>query len=359
MAEKERKVGQTPLLAADLFCGSGSVSAALEAAGFEIAFAIDNDASAKATYRLNHPGVMFFERDIREVEPAEVLKALNARSLSVLAVCAPCQPFSAQNRKRGSRDGREALVLEALRFAVALDPETIWFENVPGIVRSQTKRLLRTGLKELGYEYGEPLRMSAIDLGVPQRRIRSIFVASKSEAVLGRVETLRSGCTEGRPPPTVRMAFQGLERVGPGECSATDSLHKARKHAEITIQRLRAIPKDGGSRAALPDKLQLACHRNLSAKSFPDVYGRMAWDSPAPTLTTGCTDVTRGRFAHPEENRAITLREAARLQTFPDSYRFEGYSTEIARLIGNAVPYEMARRIFKWLFSEQSLVQQK
>lgn len=350
MAKITRKTLAERPLAADLFCGSGSVSEALVSAGFKLAFAVDNDASSKATYAMNHPDVKFYEQDIRTLDIAETIEALGGRPLSVLAVCAPCQPFSSQNRKRDNDDERAPLVLEAVRFAEALTPETIWVENVPGIVRSEAKQALRQGLKKLGYEFGEPLRLSATQLGVPQRRVRSIFVASKSNLILERLEKLRFSFT-GDEPLTVREAFRGLAVIGPGEKWADDDLHRARRHAPITIERLRAIPRDGGSRSALPDNLQLACHRELDANSFPDVYGRMSWNAPAPTLTTGCTDVTRGRFAHPEQDRAITLREAARLQTFPDSYRFSGSSTEIARLIGNAVPYEMARRIFDWLLA--------
>lgn len=350
MAKNEREIADTAPLAADLFCGSGSVSQALAATGFELAFAVDNDASAKATYCLNHPDVKFFDQDIRKVRLAQAMDTLGGRPLSLLAVCAPCQPFSSQNRKRDNDDERAPLVLEALRFAEALKPETIWVENVPGIVRSEAKQALRQGLERLGYEFGEPLRISATQLGVPQRRVRSIFVASKSNLILERLEKLRSDFT-GDTPPTVREAFKNLPAIGPSEKSADDDLHRSRRHAPITLERLRVIPKDGGSRSALPDNLQLACHRELESNSFPDVYGRMSWNAPAPTLTTGCTDVTRGRFAHPEHDRAITLREAARLQTFPDGYRFCGTSTEIAKLIGNAVPYEMARRIFDWLLS--------
>lgn len=326
------------------------MSQALRTAGFKLAFAVDNDGSAKATYALNHPDVEFFSQDIRKVDLAKAMETLAGRPLSVLAVCAPCQPFSSQNRKRSDDDERAPLVLEAVRFAEALKPETIWVENVPGIVRSGAKQALRQGLANLGYGFGEPLRLSATQLGVPQRRVRSIFVASKSNLILARLEKLRSDFT-GDTPPTVREAFKDLPTIGPSEKSADDDLHRSRQHTPITIERLRAIPKDGGSRSALPDNLQLACHRELEANSFPDVYGRMSWNAPAPTLTTGCTDVTRGRFAHPELDRAITLREAARLQTFPDDYRFCGSATEIARLIGNAVPYEMARRIFDWLLA--------
>ncbi|MFB9866647.1 DNA cytosine methyltransferase [Vreelandella sulfidaeris] len=352
MVKNKRKVKAEAPLAADLFCGSGSVSSALVSAGFRLAFAVDNDASAKTTYTANHPFAHFFDQDIREIDPMDARKSLKGQRLSVLAVCAPCQPFSSQNRKRHTTDERAPLVLEALRFAKVLNPETIWVENVPGIVRSESKQLLRAGLADLGYRFSEPLRLSATDLGVPQRRVRSIFVASKCELVLARFEKLRTDFI-GSAPPTVKMAFCGLKPLSAGEQCSKDQLHRARRHAPITIQRLHAVPKDGGSRSALPDELQLACHRKLGDKSFPDVYGRMAWNSPAPTLTTGCTDVTRGRFAHPEQDRAITLREAARLQTFPDSYKFEGTPTQIARLIGNAVPYEMARRIFHWLFLEE------
>jgi len=337
-------------LAADLFCGSGSVSAALKAAGFSVTFGIDNDAAAVATYKVNHPQTSLFCEDIKQVSLENAATTLRGGArLSVLAVCAPCQPFSSQNRKRGAFDERASLVLEAVRFAQYFRPETIWVENVPGIARSSEKDQLRGALASLGYKFGQPLRIEASALGVPQRRVRSIFVATLSGDVLDRVEKFRTEFS-GDLPSTVRQAFRGLQRLGPGEYAENDPLHFARRHAELTVARLRAIPIDGGSRSALPKELQLSCHASLGNNSFPDVYGRMAWDAPSPTLTTGCTDVTRGRFAHPEEDRAISLREAARLQSFPDSYSFVGRPTEIARLIGNAVPYEMARRMFRWLF---------
>lgn len=341
----------TRLYAADLFCGSGSVSAALNDAGFDVAFAIDNDDASAATYALNHSRTVLMREDIRSVNIADAKTTLKGRALEVMTVCAPCQPFSSQNRKRGNNDPRASLVLETLRFAENLNPRTIWVENVPGLATSDKKESLREGLRLLGYHFGEPLRVDATNFGVPQRRVRSIFVASKCMAVLERVEKLRSQFNP-REPLTVRDAFKGLPQPL-GQQLSGDPLHVVRKHAEMTIKRLRAIPVNGGSRSSLPEELQLACHKVLNEKSFPDVYGRMSWDAPAPTLTTGCTDVTRGRFAHPVEDRAITLREAARLQTFPDDYKFEGTHTEKARLIGNAVPFQMARRMFRWLFLEE------
>lgn len=339
-------------LAADLFCGSGSVSAALQNSGFEVAFAVDNDAAAVATYRANHYTTKLFDEDIANVSTDMAKETLGGRWLSVLAVCAPCQPFSSQNRKRGADDPRASLVLETLRFAKDLKPETIWIENVPGLATSHKKEALRNGLRALGYQFNAPLQLNANSLGVPQRRIRSIFVASRADTVLERIEKFRSDFS-GMPVVSVRQAFRNLSKLEPGQRCAEDPLHIAAKHTKLTVQRLQAIPTNGGSRSSLPIELQLACHRKLDKNSFPDVYGRMSWDRPAPTLTTGCTDVTRGRFAHPEENRAITLREAARLQTFPDNYNFKGSNRDKARLIGNAVPYQMALKLFRWMFMNE------
>jgi DNA (cytosine-5)-methyltransferase 1 len=143
---------------------------------------------------------------------------------------------------------------------------------------------------------------------------------------------------------TVFAAISDLPKLKSGEASESDSLHRARTHLPIALERLQHVPCDGGSRKSLPPHLELECHKGKS-KSFSDVYGRMAWESVAPTLTTGCTDLTRGRFAHPEQDRAITMREAARLQSFPDSYVFKGNAGQISRQIGNAVPPQMITSI--------------
>ena len=124
-----------------------------------------------------------------------------------------------------------------------------------------------------------------------------------------------------------------------GEASPDDAMHFARKHQPIALERMAHIPQDGGDRFALPEELELPCHRGN--RGFPDVYGRMWWGRVAPTLTTGCTDITRGRFMHPRDDRAISLREAARLQTFPDQYVFLGKPQAVARQIGNAVPVRL------------------
>lgn len=335
-------------LAVDLFCGSGAVTAALKANGYKVVAAVDFSRSCERTYRLNHPEVRFRRRDIRTLMPHELLAAVPpGRKIDLMAICAPCQPFSSQNRRRGGPDERVPLILEGVRIACALRPRVIVFENVPGIVGSAIFQDLKRKLAAAGYNVGKPQRIDAADFGVPQRRVRCIVAAVLSPAVppdlLRRVERSER--------VTVRNAFQGLPSLGSEKVDQKDPLHVSRVHHDITLRRLAAIPKDGGSRHSLPPHLQLACHRDRKAKDFPDVYGRMSWDDVAPTLTTGCTDVTRGRYAHPEEDRAITLREAARLQTFSDDYRFAGNRSEISEQIGNAVPFEMIRRVVATLRS--------
>jgi DNA (cytosine-5)-methyltransferase 1 len=333
-------------LAVDLFCGSGAVTAALKANGYQVVAAVDNNATCARTYRLNHPEVLFRKRDIRQLKTAEIAMGIPAgRQLDLLVVCAPCQPFSSQNRRRSSEDSRAPLILESIRIARALRPRIIIFENVPGIASSTIFRKLRRLLGSAGYRMGEPTRVDAADFGVPQRRVRCIVAAFRG---LDSVPTF-VGTAPRKSGVTVRSALAGLSSLKSGEADPTDPLHVSRKHQDITLKRLQLIPRDGGSRDSLPEHLQLACHRSCGPRKFSDVYGRMRWDDVAPTLTTGCTDVTRGRYAHPEADRAITLREAARLQTFPDSYKFSGSRGEIAEQIGNAVPFELARRLIAGL----------
>ena len=321
--------------AVDLYSGSGAVTQGLVQGGFRVVAAVDNDAVACATFRLNHPDVRLYEQDIKRVTPSQIRKVeLGGEDVDLLVVCAPCQPFSSQNRAKRA-DSRVRLLLQSIRFASVLKPKLIFFENVPGLAAQRHASLvseLRRGLARQGYQFGEPIRIDAADFGVPQRRLRCMILASRSELpvrdFLDRIVPV--------PRTTVRVAIGGLQSLKSGECDPNDVLHRARTHQPVALKRLAKIPKDGGSRSALLKRLELKCHRGH--KGHPDVYGRMAWDDVAPTLTTGCTDVTRGRFVHPEDDRAITLREAALLQTFPPSYQFTGNGSEIATQIGNAVP---------------------
>jgi len=325
------------LTAVDLYSGSGAVTEALKRRHFKVVAAVDNDPVACATYRKNHPRTRMIQADIRKVDPREIRRHdLNGRNLDLLVVCAPCQPFSSQNRKR-KRDKRSQLVLEAARFARVLKPKVIFFENVPGLAaHSQILSALR---RKLGQHYvlGDPARIDAADFGVPQRRVRCIMIAKRG----GRPEALPKQTTPKENHVTVAAAIRHLKKLRSGQADPNDDLHVAREHHPITLRRLAAIPKNGGSRSSLPKGLRLACHEETEKGKFPDVYGRMSWEKVAPTLTTGCTDVTRGRFCHPRDDRAITLREAALLQSFPSDYTFAGNSSEIQTQIGNAVPVKM------------------
>jgi len=348
------------ITAIDIYCGSGAVTEGLKAEGISVLAAIDNDPIACETFRLNHPEVHLVESDIRKINPAGLRKSVgNCRKLDLLVVCAPCQPFSSQNRKRSAEDPRADLVLESLKFVKEFTPEIVFFENVPGIAISGPLHSLRHKLASLGYLLGTPKTLNAADCGVPQRRERCIMIAACDQEA---IDTFY-GSIRVQPTVTVRQTIGGLKQLCSGEHDSDDQLHFARKHQAIVLQRMAHIPQDGGSRLSLPPELELKCHKGRK-NDFPDVYGRMKWDDVAPTLTTGCTDVTKGRFAHPRDNRAITLREAALLQSFPPRYRFFGNSGQIARQIGNAVPVNMIRtlasslkRCFKTIRnSEESIV---
>lgn len=322
----------------DLFSGCGTVTAALKKCRFRVVAAIDIDPVACRTYQHNHKSTILIQNDIRNVDPLIIRKALDSTPLDMLVVCAPCQPFSSQNRYKNDEDSRKELILEAVRFAEVLLPRLIMFENVPGLAGkgfSEILRKLTEQLSSLGYICGPPTKINAADYGVPQRRNRCILLAALGQ----EPPNLPVATTPAGTRISVAQALKGLKKLSTGQADQKDPLHFSRKHSPIALQRLACIPKNGGSRFALPPRLELECHKRK--KGYPDVYGRMKWNDIAPTLTTGCTDITRGRFAHPQEDRAITLREAARIQTFPDSYIFAGNAGQIAAQIGNAVPMKL------------------
>lgn len=325
----------------DLFCGSGGVSLGLRAAGWQVLAACDNNSFAAATYQANHPDAVFVNGDIERDETVDgIVSAVGERQVDLLVICAPCQPFSSQNRHRGG-DPREQLIVRALAVAERLKPKLIFFENVPGLATPAYRSIVaevRVRLAAMDYVLSQPAVRDAASFGVPQRRKRCIMIAAGSNAAIDAFE----GLDVAAPERTVHAAISDLPRLASGEAAPGDPLHRARSHLPIALERLGHIPQDGGSRKSLPERLRLACHEGKD-KSFSDVYGRMAWKSVAPTLTTGCTDVTRGRFAHPDQDRAITLREAARIQSFPDDYVFSGNGSQVARQIGNAVPPDMIK----------------
>lgn len=338
---KSTNMGYDGLTAIDLYCGSGAITEGLKNEGFRVLAAVDNDAGACKTYRTNHPDVWLLEENIREISAESLKEELRLHhQLDLLVVCAPCQPFSNHNKNRGSDDPRTDLIMQSLKFIKAFSPRAVLFENVPGIAVIGPLGSLKEELANVGYCLGDPINLDAADYGVPQRRQRCIMLAA---ADMATVRYFAKAITI-RPRKSVRDAIGDLKPLTAGQRDPVDPLHFARNHKPIALERLRHIPKDGGSRIALPPELELACHKGRK-NDFPDVYGRMKWDDVAPTLTTGCTDITKGRYAHPVDDRAISLREAALLQSFPRDYKFVGTPGQIAKQIGNAVPVAMARAL--------------
>lgn len=319
------------LTAVDVFSGCGGLSSGLKSAGFNVLGAIEIDEKAALTYSLNHSDTKIFQTDIRKIDSGEFLKqiGMNRGELDLLAGCPPCQGFSrlkTKNRIAPDDDKRNDLIFDFLRLICELSPKTVMLENVPGLaVDKRFSRFCKKLLKE-GYKITFEV-LNVGDYGVPQRRKRLILLASKlGEVSLASKLSIKS---------TVRDAIGTLPFPG----DSGDLLHdKKRQHSEKVMSIIRAIPKDGGSRKDLPKKLILNCHKNTNG--FRDVYGRMSWDDLSPTITSGCTNPSKGRFLHPEQNRSITLREAALLQGFPKNYKFcAEYGIETtALMVGNALP---------------------
>ena len=326
------------LTAMDLFCGCGGMTVGLEQAGFAVLSAIDNDPLAVETYRMNHKAVRVVEGDIRKANPMLVAHeaGLERGTLDLLAGCPPCQGFSSLRTHNGARvvdDPRNDLLFEFLRFVEALMPRAIMFENVPGLVNDPRFSQFGIRLAEIGYQSSTPQVLNAADYGVPQRR-RRLFMAAGLGFAVGLCPPMHEHCS-------VRDAIGSLAGPGMGD----DPLQNVpESHSDEVLRRIQAIPKDGGSRLDLGRDQQLPCHRKCNG--FKDIYGRLSWDGVAPTITSGCTNPSKGRFLHPEQDRALTLREAALLQSFPDNYKFSmrGGKAGASRMIGNAVPPELARR---------------
>jgi DNA (cytosine-5)-methyltransferase 1 len=334
---KYDEVKPSRLTAIDLFCGCGGLTTGLKRAGFEVLGAVDIDPLSVKTYKENHPHVKVWEVDISALKPSELKKTLGLkkRKLDLLAGCPPCQGFSTMRTLNGALaidDPRNDLLLEFQRFVEELLPRAIMLENVPGLADDRRFNAFLQRMNTLGYK-GEHRILNAADYGVPQRRRRLIYLAGRESKIAFAMPAQRR--------KTVRDAIDTLPKAG----ESGDPLHDMPECRSPRIMKIiRKIPKDGGSRTDLPKRMQLACHKRCNG--FKDVYGRMAWDNVAPTITTGCFNPSKGRFLHPEEDRAITMREAALLQGFPRRYKFPVSDNKcaIALLIGNALPPEFIRR---------------
>lgn len=322
-------------IAIDLFSGCGGLSVGLHNAGYDVVAAVESDPIACATYELNHPLTHLCKRDITRIKPSYLRKRLNLRlgELDLLAGCPPCQGFSTLRTLNGGYeidDPMNDLIFQFAKFVKAFMPAAIMMENVPALAQDARIERFRRDIKRLGYQ-SEAKVLDAADYGTPQRRRRMVLIALK-----GKVPRFASPANYRK---SVRWAFSNLNRT----FDDADPLHNYEvRRAKHVVEMIRLIPPNGGGRANLPKEKRLKCHDGFDG--FRDVYGRMAWERPAPTITGGCINPSKGRFLHPEEHRAITLREAAALQGFPKSYRFHLSAGRyaVAQMIGNAFPPKFA-----------------
>ncbi|MFC1462718.1 DNA cytosine methyltransferase [Verrucomicrobiota bacterium] len=330
----------------DFFCGSGGLTRGLTDAGIKVLAGFDCDTECRKAYEHNNPGARFIAMDIRDITVAELRRRARTRTFKdmLFAGCAPCQPFSTQ-QKMEVHVGDATLLAHMGRLVEEAKPGFVLMENVPGLARVpgySTFRRFLSVLERNGYKYAFDV-LDAKYFGVPQNRRRLVLMASRTSEV--SLPKPLHGPTL-RPFMTVRRAISHFPAIKAGEVHADIPNHVTASITPLNIKRLKHTPHDGGDRRSWPKDLRLECHSG-EYKGHTDVYGRMAWDAPAPTLTGRCHSISNGRYGHPTQDRAISLREAAAIQTFPDGYTFFGSNKHTAQQIGNAVPVKLAARLGK------------
>ena len=327
--------------AIDFFCGAGGLTRGLLDAGISVVAGIDNDDRVRKTYESNNEPSRFIASDIKDVDIDALRQELGicSKEPTLYAACTPCQPFSTLNTMHAV-DGRKSLLLDFSAIVERVPPDYIIVENVPGLGNASGKEIydeFERTLKKHGFQIDAKM-LDAKEFGVPQTRKRFILVASRHGSPHLPKRTTKKRFN------TVGDSIRRFPAITHGEKSDSHKNHVARKLLPHHLRIVEAVPANGGSRRDVADmSILLKCHQK-NPEAHKDVFGRMSWDLPAPTLTCRCTDVYCGRFSHPEQHRGISLREAAVLQTFHDQYEFFGDSIlEQARQIGNAVPVRLAK----------------
>ena len=339
-SEIHKRRGRLPKIeVVDLFCGIGGLSYGMKSEGFTILAGFDLDWTCQYAYETNNEAKFIF-KDIRSVRKEDIAPFYSKESIKVLAGCAPCQPFSSYAFKNKNKDkDKYNLLYEFGRLVKDIHPDIVTMENVPAIASFKLQSVLSDFVETLESEkYHVSYKVVYCpDYGIPQTRKRLVLLASR----FGNIELIPPTHQKGNYL-TVRNVIGSLPPLQAGEGCPTDALHRCRALSPLNMRRMMATPY-GGSWKDWPEDLLLECHKKEGGKSFSSVYGRMVWDEPAPTMTTLCTGIGNGRFGHPEQNRAISAREAALIQTFPVTYKFfpneqEVSLTKASRYIGNAVP---------------------
>ncbi|MBT1266530.1 DNA cytosine methyltransferase [Pseudomonas sp. VS38] len=328
--------------AVDLFCGAGGLTAGMLNSGIAVRAGYDIEAQCEYAYHENNRAA-FVACDVKDVTAEQLLGWYRPERYRLLAGCAPCQPFSTYNQGRDTRTDRKwPLLYHFARLIEETEPHLVTMENVPDVTKHQVYRDFVKSIENKGYKIWDG-RVSCVDYGLPQKRRRHVLLASK----LGVPITII--------PPTHKDAHVSVESVirhlpciAAGQCDPNDPLHRAATLSPLNFRRIiHSIP--GGTWRDWPMELVAECHRKESGKTYASVYGRMRADEPGPTMTTLCYGFGNGRFGHPNQNRAISLREAAILQSFPDDYVFmqpENITFKaVGRMIGNAVPVRLGEVI--------------
>ncbi|TNV11606.1 DNA cytosine methyltransferase [Buttiauxella sp. B2] len=325
----------------DLFCGAGGLTHGLQLAGLEVVAGIDLESACRIAYESNNDA-LFIEKDISLVTKEEIDGLFDGANIKVLAGCAPCQPFSKYTQGLNkSEDKKWPLLYEFARLIAECQPDLITMENVPDVTKHKVYEDFVNNLRENGYSVWAD-RVDCTKYGVPQNRLRHVLLASK----FGPIQFAPEFNTVAK---TVQEAIEHLPAINHGEIDKKDPLHRASKLSELNFKRIISS-KPGGTWRDWPKDLLAACHQKESGKGYGGVYGRMEWNKPSPTITTLCYGFGNGRFGHPTQARAISLREAALLQTFPLHYQFAKKGDPIkmktiGKMIGNAVPVNLGKAI--------------
>ena len=326
----------------DLFCGAGGLTHGLLSAGIPVRAGVDIDPACRFPYEANNRGAAFVQRDIANLSGGELQSWFGNAAVRVLAGCAPCQPFSTYTHGY-ALEGTErwGLLYQFTRLINETRPEVVTMENVPSLKRHRVFSAFVASLVDDGYSVWHDV-VDCTDYGLPQRRRRMVLIAS----LIASISLPEAG---GAPVATVRDAIEHLPPLRHGENGKLDQLHTASHLSPLNLRRIRAS-RPGGTWRDWPNDLIADCHRKQTGASYASVYGRMSWERPSPTITTQFYGFGNGRFGHPDQDRALSLREGALLQGFPDRYRFLQADlapkfTSMGRLIGNAVPYPLARQI--------------
>ncbi|MCW5960087.1 MAG: DNA cytosine methyltransferase [Pyrinomonadaceae bacterium] len=334
------------ITAIDFFCGAGGLTHGLLSAGIKVLAGVDVDSSLRLTYEKNNHGAKFVCRDARKINIHALRRFLGITSENrvLYTACTPCQPFSTLNQRQGA-DDRKDLLVSFGDIVKQAPPDVILIENVPGLNTKYGREIYERFLariKDAGFPEKNIFSafLDANDYDVPQTRKRFILIASRHSLIKPPIPVTNK--------PVVRTYLEKYPEIEHGQKSNIVPNHEARRLQPHLLKIVQAVPKNGGSRNDILDtSILLKCHQK-KPMVHKDVFGRMRWDSPAPTLTARCTDVYCGRFTHPDQDRGISVREAAALQTFPDDYVFYGNSIlHLARQIGNSVPVNFAKALGK------------